>query len=164
MSYSTLYLLNHNPITPISEYGNGWGSAGLVWDYLGKKYIPETPVYSMDRDYLKKVWALHYNDRLEEYERITLRFTFDKAMVPKDMIPVADEHFTAFGVASNREMPGRVNHWESFGNTFMDVHKRKFKMSRYARGIVLSAISVYDPWEDYGQEWFDNAWNIFDVE
>lgn len=163
MSTSDLYILNRKSTQHIAEFRNGWGSAPLVWDYLGDKYIDENPIYSMSESYLKKVWALHKDSRLEEWERIPLLMTFDKAYVPLDKVIEASVACLRFNteVGPLPKFKDRVNHWASIGNALAFVpHK---KLSRFARGVVLSPMSVSDSWGQPTKNWLDEAYSIYDL-
>lgn len=157
MSTSDLYILNKRSTTHFAEFRNGWGSAPIAWDYLGKKYIPEKPKYSfMDGDHIEKVWALYKDQRLDHHERVVLMMTFDQAYVPLDKLEDAGDCCERFG--RECEDGAHVNHWSAIGNLLKAAASLRF--NRFARGIALSPTSVSDMW--CGDEWVDSAWSIYD--
>lgn len=159
MSYSSLYILNKESVSGIDEMRNGWGSGPVVWTHLGLKYLPRQPVYPLgDKEYMNSVWALASDDSdLHDYERITLRFTFDRAALPLDKIDDAAQSFKQF--YEDTQHMDHVNHWGRISETVASV--KTMKLSRFARGIVLGCTSVCDPWEYGDQTWIKNAWNIY---
>lgn len=165
MSTSHLYILNKKSTTHFAEFINGWGSAPVVWDYLGGKYISDKPSYGMEMSYLKKVWALHKDDRLEVWERIPLFMTFDKAYVPLSRLIDASNACLRFNseVGVHPDFQNRVNHWGSIG-TALSVAAASKPFSPYARGVALSPTSVNDMWGDAPKDWLDDAWSIYDKE
>lgn len=128
----------------------------MAWDYLGKKYVGETPKYSLDHSHLNKVWALYKDTRLQHHERIVLMMTFDKAYVPIDNLEDAAECCERFGLEC--ENGTHVNHWRAIGKALKSATSLRF--NRFARGIALSPTSVNDMW--CGDEWVDSAWSIYD--
>lgn len=159
MSTSDLYILNGKSTSHLAEFRNGWGSAPVIWDHLGEKYVPERPTYSFDGGHLRKVWALAGDDRLASHEKICLMITFDKAYIPLANLTEAADACARMG-AETSHMPG-VNHWIGIGDELRKAAKQHF--SRHARGIVLSPTSVSDCWGFPSNDWLKNAWPIFDL-
>lgn len=164
MSTSDLYILNKKSTTHFREFRNGWGSAPLAWDFIGEKYIPEKPVYSMDSEYLRRVWALAGDTRLEACERIVMMMTFDRAFVPRDRLKEAGEACQDFGRMSSRSAGyhDRVNHWHDIGSALIEMSNAK--LTRHARGAALSCTSVSDMWGWPEDDQLSRAWPIFKAE
>lgn len=156
MSTTDLYILNGQSTTHLAEFRNGHGSAPICWDYLGKKYIDEKPIYSLSENYLKKVWALDQLGKLTDQERIVMRLTFDRCYIPLDYLNETADACSAFG--HECEDDARVNHWPAIGVALKDAANMKF--NRHARGIVMSCTSVCDPWIQPSSEYLSNAWPI----
>jgi hypothetical protein len=160
MSSSDLYVLNQKSVTHIAEFRNGWGSAPVVWEYLGEKYVPEKPIYAMGDDgYMRKVWALSRDERLLECERVALVMTFDWAYVPfANLTYMADKCEEFFALSNDNR---RENHWASIGASLrLEAGK---KHHRHARGICISCTSVNDIWQHTSEtgRGFPDAWPIF---
>jgi hypothetical protein len=143
-------------VSHFDEFRNGWGSAPVVWDYLSEKYIPEKPVYSLDKAHMDKVWKLASDDRLEGDEKLVLLMTFDFSYVPRDKLTEAADACKQFAVRTSH-VPG-VNHWAAIGESLRKLADTK--ISRHARGACLSCTSVNDEWSN-NKEWPLKAWSIF---
>lgn len=158
MSTSDLYLLFGKSVRHWSEHRNGWGSAPIVWDYLGAKFIPEKPIYTMAEGHLKKVWALHKDERLAPCERAALLFTFDNAYVPTAHLKTVACWFDEFAklLAAEPDMSGRANHWAAFAEQFREIAGSKRASDPRMRGVCISCTSVNDVWSyrnSFGKEW-----------
>lgn len=158
MSSSDLYVLNKRSTTWLAGFRNGWGSGPVAWDWIGERYIAEKPIYSGDRRYLEKVWALHSDKRLSADERIVLLMTFDRAYVPLDKCKEAGDSCVTFWERSHNGE--RVNNWGDIGQFLLSVAGKKF--NRFARGVCLSCTSVSDVWCEASQDQINGAWSIFD--
>lgn len=160
MSTTDLYVLNQKSVRHAAEFQNGWGSAPLVWDYLGEKYITERPVYSLDQQHLKRVWRLADDTRLTTGERTALMLTFDYGYVPRDKLKLAGEACQQFhaDTSARPELANRVNHWAAIGAALIDLAGGK--LSRHAKGAALSCTSVCDIWLSADKTTFAKAWPI----
>lgn len=157
MSTTDLYILNAKSTSHISEFQNGWGSAPLAWDYLGAKYIAEKPVYRLDQGHLRKVWALAYDPRLSECEKVSLMMTFDRAFVPVSQLDRAGKCIIKFGEMCDDA--ARVNHWPAIGACLISEGKKKH--TRHMRGVAMSSTSVSDAWDWPEPDQLFGAWPIY---
>ncbi len=157
MSTTDLYILNAKSTRHIAEFRNGWGSSPLAWDYLGGKYINEKPVYSLSPLYLKKVWALADDARLEECEKVALMMTFDRAFIPMAYLGHAGNCCIKFGEMCDN--PERTNHWSAIGAAMIAEAAKKH--TRHARGVAMSGTSVSDMWGWASADQLARAWPIY---
>lgn len=158
MSTSDLYLLFGKSVRHWSEHHNGFGSAPVVWDYLGAKYVSDKPIYTGSEKHLRKVWNLRREDGLSRAELAALFFTFDNAFAPKaDLIQIAD-WFDEFNllIVADLDFAGRANHWGEFAVEFRKIHA-SVKDHRL-RGVCITCTSVNDVWA-YTKD-FTKAWPI----
>jgi hypothetical protein len=158
MSTSDLYLLFGKSVRHWSEHHNGFGSAPVVWDYLGAKYVPEKPIYTGSPTYLRKVWNLRREDGLSRAELAALFFTFDNAFAPKADLGQIAEWFEEFDslISVDPDFAGRANHWGAFAAELRRV-KDTVKDGRL-RGVCITCTSVNDVWA-YTKD-FSKAWPI----
>lgn len=160
MSESSLYLLNKKSTAFLDEYWNGWGSSPVMWDYLGAKYIPEKPIYSLDPSYIQKVCYLHQASFVPKEEKICLMMTFDKAYIALADLAEASEACLKVGDDINGALVGRVNHWPEIGKSLAKINEMNFgRYNRFARGVVLDARS--EIWVHPQKDWLTEAWSIF---
>lgn len=157
MSTSDLYVLNKVSTTHFAEFWNGWGSAPVVWRYIGEKYVTDKPQYwEMDDKTLKQIWALASDPKLEVDERVVLMMTFDHSFVPIKHLKEVGEACITFH--SRVRDTDRVNHWADIGEALIRLSAKRH--SRFARGAVLSCTSVNDIWCQPGDEQIAKAWPI----
>lgn len=160
MSTSDLYLLFGKSVRHWSEHRNGWGSAPVVWDYLGDKYIPEKPTYSLNQDHLRKVWALSKGDGLSDAEMAALMFTFDDAYVPRANLNEVADWFDIFAaeVIADSNYANRANHWAAFAEEFREIAAtvKDYRL----RGVCISCTSVNDIWGNDDGSRVARAWPI----
>lgn len=156
VSTSDLYIIYGKSVSHLAEFRNGYGSAPICWDYIGGKYLPEKPAYSMDHNYLKKVWALADSGRLTEDERTCMMMTFDRSFLQLADLKGAAIACEVFG--KKVEDGRRENHWPAFAEALRDA--ATMKHNRHARGVALSCTSVCDPWGSENPEQLANAWPI----
>jgi len=157
MSSSDLYVLNQHSTTWLASFRNGWGSAPAAWGWLGAKYVPDKPVYTMDREYNRKVWDLTGDPRLTLDEKIVLMFTFDGVYVPLQHVKDVGEACISF---YEKSYDGeRANNWGDIGQFLLSIAGKKF--NRFARGVCLSCTSVSDPWSDWNSDTPQKTWSMF---
>lgn len=158
MSTSDLYLLFGKSVRHWSEHRNGWGSAPVIWDYLGEKYIPEKPIYSLAADHMCKVTALSEDSRLLNCERAALNFTCDRAYVPKSHLADAAELFDE--IYELNYDAARANHWKRFAAEMRKVAATV--KDRRLRGVCIACTSVCDEWQYLKPDGIASAWSIFE--
>lgn len=160
MSTSDLYLLFGKSVRHWSEHRNGWGSAPIVWDYLGEKYIDAAPSASWRYSY-KPVWELYSHGVLLDSERAALSFTFDDAYVPVAHFPQAADLFEQFNaqISTCASMANRANHWQAFAD---ELRKAATAVKdKRCRGMCISCTSVNDVWSYRRPKDFGGEWSIF---
>jgi hypothetical protein len=158
MSYSILRILNLKSASHFSEYGNGWGSAPVAWDYLIEKYLG---VGQSERwqGYGKLIDDVAACDRLEGDERLVLLFCYNKAFIPLHRLKESADACEEF--AARIPWPNRVNHWADIGRDLREIAELpKRTLSRHARGACLTTTDVQDDWR-WNKTWPQEAWSVF---
>ena len=84
MSYTEIYgALTDGEVAFIGEAKNAWLGAMHVWSELSKKYGIEGGLFGGFTD----LWKLADTGKLEDFENIVLKSTFDNVVVKKEDIP-----------------------------------------------------------------------------
>jgi hypothetical protein len=162
MSYSVLYVLNQKSASHFAEYGNGFGSAMVAWDYLIEKYLGIGASERWGRSYGKLIDELAACDRLSGDEKLVLFFCFNRAYIPLHQLEVSADACEEF--AAKIPWPDRVNHWADIGRDLREIAKLpKRTLSRHARGVCLTTTDVQDSWR-FDKTWPEKAWSIFQTE
>ena len=156
MSTSDLYILNKKSTTHLAEFQNGWGSAPFCWmqlsvKYLGKEFNLLNPT---------PTWKLAGQGRLQRFELIVLKMTFDRAYIPLANLSEAGAACIEFGTSTDITHKKMVNHWPAIGRTLQKASKRKYRP--HVRGVSLSCTSVADCWGANVQDWIEGAWSYFE--
>ena len=151
--------MNEKSVAGIDEYGNGWLSGPVLWDYLSEKYLGGKPTYSLDKDHMDRVWKLAYDQNVEDDDRIALIMTFDYAYVGWDNLARAAEACAYVHLEITKNDVNRGSNWSRFAETLLQLSEQK-RPTRFARGVALSCTSVSDPWEFPSKETFERAWEI----
>lgn len=160
MSSTNVYALNGKSTTHLRSFRNGWGSAPVLWDYLGEKYLGWTNGMPMfNKPALQKLWDLSRDSRVTVEERICHRLTFDYAYVPLEHLGlVGDACYSVYAAMPEKFKGDRVNHWYNIGSLFTQLAERKFH--HRCRGVCMAPTSVEDHWCNPDPEWVKDAWPI----
>jgi hypothetical protein len=156
MSYSALIAFGEDGLARVdSEYGNGWGSAPVVWNAIERKYhrlfwpddsILNPPLRGM-REELEGLctWASDHHDKMRWWEWVALQWTYDNALTAGcNLLSVAealdrfeDAHHAGEGVCHLGKMAARMR----------ALHAAN------ARAVGLWSTSVSnDPWTEREEE------------
>ncbi len=83
MSYTEIYLVKKNgDVEHYKDIKNSWRGAMFIWTELGKFYNTQES-FSFD---FKETWKLYDNEKLEDFEKITLGTTFDNVIVGREKL------------------------------------------------------------------------------
>lgn len=108
MSYTTLYKVpEKGEIEHFEEFGNSHRGAAMLWDYLGRKYVPGFEGMQNDA-HSDRVWALTKDDGVGQHEKDVLLSTFDHVMLKR-------QHFVRVADAMNRIGREMTRHSGGFG-------------------------------------------------
>jgi hypothetical protein len=107
MSYSTIYSIKFSKqCEEIAELRNGHGSAPVIWDALGQKYLGLRPFAFTD----ERIWKLYEDKSIPAHHRAVLIMTFDHAYLKKANFKRAAQDIRKFLADFPRD-PQYVNHW-----------------------------------------------------
>ena len=154
MSYATMYRMPiAGPLEEVKEYRNAWGGAMRIWDPLAQKWLnaDNFMVWSMCNRDSKEFWALAQDERLPRADRIVLASTYDKAVVPSEMLGEFAEALREFN-ARHRALGDRVNHLPAWAE---DAEAMAAEGSGFMDGFVgicFNQTSVADTWHVYNDE------------
>ena len=153
MSTSNLYSVYKTRTKELASFGNGWGTAPVLWDYLEKAYLNKRSgswLCGDDKD-KTELWNLATDSKVPVYLRLVHAFTFINVVCPYEKANEMAEHcrkaFNTIREDESRDMLTdkdrslRVNHWERIANVLEIM-----KPNKRALGIGLSCTSVSDPW------------------
>jgi hypothetical protein len=89
MSYTTLHGFDKNgDIYDIKDYKNAHIYSMLIWVKFGEKYgILNPAMMLVNDDIAKAIWGLAKDEKVPEYDQITMKTTFDRALVYKKDFP-----------------------------------------------------------------------------
>lgn len=144
----------------IEELGNAWGSAPVIWDALGKKYVPG---YSMfNQSAVQQLWGLAKDTSIPDHIRAALAMTFDRTYVVKADFARAAADLRKF-IDEFPADPGRVNHWPRIAEIFdsdPDVPAIGFYMTSVSEDPF---IGDYDEdLDDYKPFDWSRAWSMYE--
>lgn len=117
MSHTTrLHIYPNDRIEEDEEFGNSWGSAPIVWDVLGKKYIGiNFMVFKADESF----WNLCKDTSIPMAHRAVFMMTFDTAYVTKKDYQIAAKDIRIFLKDFSAELENmRANHWPAFAEYY----------------------------------------------
>ena len=119
MSYTEIYKFKKDGNAErFAEVKNAFRGAMAIWINVEKRYLPKyIPTWAMgdtSREYsrtsdimgggVKEIWALFYDDKISEIDKIVLGSSFDNVVVMKEDIPKLIESFRNFeGESSLKE-------------------------------------------------------------
>lgn len=154
MSTSDLYRVYRTKATHFAEFHNGWGSAPVVWSYLGVKFLGrERHDYMRSND--TELWELARDPRVPVSLRLVHAFCCDQTICPNERL--GDLADACEYVAEATFAPGRANHWQSIGQSLRE-HKPRARQL----GVGLCCTSVCDPWSGWKPELTQEPWDIFE--
>ena len=82
MSYTALVTFQDNTVSGEIPYQNSWGGAAYIWSSLFDRYLKEHEYDSwMIEERGRDLWRLADDERVPEYARVVLAFTFDRFLV-----------------------------------------------------------------------------------
>lgn len=85
MSYTTIYIIDKDGNAVEKErIANAWLSAAYIWDKLYRSHINSSGIFLLDADNL---WQLVDDERLLDFEKLTLASTFDWAIIEYEKFP-----------------------------------------------------------------------------
>lgn len=117
MSYTTIvHIFLGNRIEYGPELSNSWGSAPVVWDAIGKKYIGHDFSF-MYNDKVEKLWKLYSSQDIPIHQRVVLMMTFDRAYVLKKDYSRAARDIRLF-LEDFPQDTSVANHWPSIADYF----------------------------------------------
>jgi hypothetical protein len=153
MSTSNLYSVYKTRTKELAAFGNGWGTAPVLWDYLEKAYLNKRSgswLCGNDKD-KAELWNLVTNPNVPVCFRLVHAFTFNNVVCPyKQTTKMAEHCRKVFGILkedessvmlADKDIMPRVNHWERIANVLEII-----KSDKRALGIGLSCTSISDPW------------------
>jgi hypothetical protein len=96
MSRTTLYGIEEDGSwSVIAEFRNSHGSAAAVWTHLVEKYDIDPDGFIYDR--WEKLWKEKKHEaRFLDYEWYVLMTTYDRAVLPADLVPVVADAMERF--------------------------------------------------------------------
>ncbi len=158
MSYSTIiHVVPGVRHRHADKLQNSWGSAPPVWNYLAKKYISPDYCWLSNTDNGAAVWELAADSRLLEWEKLVLKFTFDRAYVKRENFAKLAEYVGAFVTAA--AIPeNSANWWPTI---------RRILLTARVPGIALYCSSISEcQWcrRKRDSEPWSSFWEIFEGE
>ena|GEM_PF-4822304 len=152
MSYCATMVLKKGDVSDLKKYKNSWGFFAFVWDKLWDKYIEKKHEYdnwlSAGATGDTRLWDLHDDDRLKDYERQVLKMTLDYAAVRFEDLQNAADALWAF----LRKYPAmdRVCHLEGIADDLVELSESG---STDVVGVGFYGTSVVEnPWYSYDEE------------
>lgn len=160
MSYATMYRMPvKGELEEVKDYGNAFGGAMRIWEPLFKKWINTArglmvTLMSGDREF----WDLAKDERLPESDRIVLASTYDKAVVPSEMLGRFVEALREF---DTRHPAGTmVSHVRAWA---YDIEAMISEGMEGFIGICFNQTSVTETWTVFDEDDEDGEERLYDA-
>jgi hypothetical protein len=149
MSKSVLYgAPKSGEIEVVKEYGNGWLSAPIVWNHLGRLYNIDN--WMSSKANALRLFAIAKDPKIPEYQRLTMIATFDWMIIRK-------EAFGIFIPALKKFCSEDVGDSHCHFNDIADQMSDESLWSDYV-GCCMEMTTVVSMWSEYNmatkKHWF----------